>query len=241
MCRSYEYFHAGAVDAALRQFTQDAPQEAEVFGSFYGYAPLNAAWKDALLVDAPLEIIGRCNFQWQIGTPVIDWRERLRAGLPADAQIVVVDRALAERLDRECYPVPFILYDWGSYEAYAAYGFGFALLIGGAIASTITTVTVSERQALINVATEPPFRLRGLATLVGARFIDHCLEKGLLPIWDCDDFNAGSLATARRLSFYETPRFSELALPNRAKPEQSRGVWSPETRGDGVIVWTRNR
>ena len=82
----------------------------------------------------PLQIIGRRNFQWKVGTPVYDWR----AKLPADGRIVPVDRALAERLDRECYPVPFIRFDWGSYEAYTQHGFGFALFIGEAIASRYT-------------------------------------------------------------------------------------------------------
>ena len=220
MCRSYEYYLAGAVDPTLRQFVKDAPAEAGVFASFYGYVPLNDQWKAALLSDLPLEIIGRCNFQWQPSTPLIDWRRQL----PADARIVPVDRALAERLDRECYPVPFILYDWGSYKSYAAHGFGFALLVDGEIASSITAITVSQRHALINVATEPPYRLKGLGTLVSARFVDHCLERGLLPVWDTDDTNAGSIALARRVGFTEAERFVELALPDRAKPDQSRGV-----------------
>lgn len=235
MCRSYEYFHAGAVSPALRQFTQDAPAEAEVFASFYGYAPLTAAWKDALLADQPLEIIGRLNFQWQLGTPVFDWRARL----PANARVIPVDGALAERLDRDYYPVPFVLYDWGSYVAYEAYGFGFALLIDDAIASTITATTVSDRHALITVATEPAFRRQGWATVVSACFIEHCLERGLLPIWDTDETNLGSAATARRLGFVERPPFVELALPDRAKPEQSRGIWLPHRRPDGVTVWQR--
>jgi GNAT superfamily N-acetyltransferase len=240
MCRSYEYFPAGVVAPALRQFIADAPEEAEVFASFYGYAPLNAGWKDALLALAdesavPLEVIGRCNFQWQPGTPLLDWRARL----PAGGRIVPIDRALAERLDREFYPVPFIKYDWGSYEAYEAHGFGFALLMDGAIASSVTATTVSARHALITVATEPDYRRRGLATLVSARFIEHCLERGLLPIWDCDDFNLGSVATARRLSFVERAPFVELALPNRAKPDRTRGLWSPERRADGVTAWRR--
>ncbi len=233
MCRSYEYYPAGALDPALRRFIKDAPAEAEVFASFYGYVPLNEAWRAALLSDLPLEIIGRRNFQWQPGTPLIDWR----ALLPPDATVVPVDRALAQRLDRDCYPVPFILYDWGSYPAYEARGFGFALLIGAAIASTITAITVSQRHALINVATEPPYRRRGLATLVSACFVAATLERGLLPVWDADDANAGSIALARRVGFTEAEPFVELALPDRAKPEPTRGVWSGTRRGDGVIVW----
>ncbi len=172
---------------------------------------------------------------------MLDWRARL----PADGRIVPIDGALAQRLDRDYYPVPFVRYDWGSYAAYEAHGFGFALLIGEAVASTITAVCVSQRHALISVATEPDFRRRGLATLVSARFIEHGLERGLLPVWDCDDFNLGSVATARRLGFIERTPFVELALPDRAKPERSRGVWSPRLgaaehqRGDGVVVWRR--
>jgi hypothetical protein len=235
MCRSYEYYLAGSVAPALRQFAAEAPQEAEVFASFYGYVPLNDAWKAALLSDTAYEVIGRMNFQWTPGTPVPDWR----AALPADGRIVPIDVALAQQLDRECYPVPFILYDWGSYEAYARDGFGFALMLGDAVASTITAITVSSRHALINVATEPPFRRRGFAALVGACFVEAALERGLLPVWDTDDTNLGSAATARRIGFTEQTPFAELALPNRAKPTQMGGVWSSELRADGVTVWNR--
>jgi hypothetical protein len=235
MCRSYEYYPAGAVNPALRQFIKDAPAEAEVFAHFYGYVALNEDWKAALMADAPLEIIGRNNFQWLPGTPVPDWR----AQLPADGCVVPVNRALAERLDRECYPVPFVLFDWGSYDAYEQHGFGYALFVGDAIASTVTAISTSSRHALVNVATEPPFRRQGFAALVGACFVEGCIERGVLPVWDTDSTNFGSIATARRIGFTEQAPFVELGLPNRAKPEQSRGVWSSETRADGVIVWRR--
>ncbi len=137
-------------------------------------------------------------------------------------------------------PVPFTLYEWGSYEAYEAHGFGYALLVGDQFASALTAVTVSDRHALITIDTAPAYRRRGFATLVAARFIEHCLDHNLLPIWDCDDFNAASAATARKLGFVESAPFVELALPNRAKPKPSRGLWSiTETRADGVRVWTR--
>jgi GNAT superfamily N-acetyltransferase len=235
LCRSYEYYPAGAASPQLRAFLRDAPEEAEVFGAFYGYVPVNAAWRDVLLADLPLETIGRVNFQWEAGTPVPDWR----AALPDDGRIVAVDGAMAERLDRECYPVPFVLYDWGSYAAYAAHGYGFALMIGEAVASTITAISVSERHALINVATEPPFRRRGFAALVGACFVEETLRRGLLPTWDTDDTNTGSVATARRIGFTEHAPFVELALPERAKPTMTQGVWQRESEDDGVIVWRR--
>jgi RimJ/RimL family protein N-acetyltransferase len=176
------------------------------------------------------------NFQWQPDKPAPDWRSLM----PENGRVVPVDEALARRLDRECYPVPFILFDWGSYEAYAAHGFGFALLVGDAIASTITAISVSSKHALINVATEPPFRQQGFATLVGGCFVEDCLKRGLLPVWDTDDTNIGSAATARRLGFTEEAPFVELGLPNRAKPERSRGVWLSEPGANGITIWRRN-
>jgi hypothetical protein len=236
MFRSYEYFVAGEVSPVLRQFIKDAPEEAEEFAWFYGYVPLNQAWKTALLSDLPLEIIGRCNFQWQPGTPVYNWR----TALPADARLVPVDRALAQRLDRDYYPVPFIRFAWDTYEAFEQYGWGFALFVGEALASSISTTAVSQQHALVTIDTEAPFRKRGFATLLGARFIEESLSRGLIPTWDTDDTNLGSIATARKLGFKESDPFVELALPDRAKPDQSRGLWAAESRSDGVIVWQRN-
>lgn len=235
MCRSYEYYPAGVVSPALRQFIREAPDEADVFASFYRYVPLNEGWKAALMADAPLEVIGRLNFQWQAGTPLPNWR----AELPAGGRIVPIDAVLAQQLDRECYPVPFILYDWGSYAAYETHGFGFALLVGDAIASTITAITTSKRHALVNIVTEPPFRRRGCAALVGACFVEACLERGLIPLWDSDDTNIGSIATARRIGFREAPPFVELALPNRAQLERSLQLWSSEPRSAGITMWKR--
>lgn len=237
LCRSYDYFAAGSVDPALRQFIKEAPAEAEVFASLYGFVPLTTDWQTAVIADWGAEIVGRCNFQWRLGTSVYDWR----AHLPSEAQIVPVDRALAERLDREMRPVPFTLYEWGSYEAYEAHGFGYALLVGDQFASAVTAVTVSDRHALITIDTAPAYRRRGFATMVAARFIEHCLDHDLLPVWDTDTPNAASIATARKLGFVESEPFVELALPNRAQPKLSRGLWAiTDTRSDGVIVWTRD-
>ena len=236
MFRSYEYFVAGEAHPLMRQFIKDAPEEAEEFEWFYGYVPLTDAWKNALLSDLPLEIIGRCNFQWQPGTPVYDWR----AAVPANGRIVPIDVTLAERLDRDYYPVPFIQFAFDTYEAFEQYGWGFALFVGDALASSISTTAVSRQHALVTIDTEAPFRKRGFATLLGARFIEESLSRGLIPTWDTDDFNHGSIATARKLGFVEHDPFVELALPNRARPDRSRGLWSPSPRADGVTVWSRN-
>jgi RimJ/RimL family protein N-acetyltransferase len=237
MCRTYEYYVAGEIDTPLRAFLKDAPAEVGAFDQFYGYAPVGDAWKHALLADQSLVIIERQNFRWTPSgsgtTPAPDWR----TGLPADARIVPLDRELAEQIDKHS-SLPFISMFWGGYSRYETHGFGYALLVGDDIASTIYTIATSPRDALISVDTEEIYRRRSFAFLVGARFIAHCLEHGLLPVWDCDRDNAPSANLARKLGFVEAQPFVELAFPDRAKPTMTRGVWSRgSTREDGVTLW----
>jgi hypothetical protein len=248
MCRTYEYYPAGALDTPLRAFIREAPEEADVFQRFYGYAPTSKAWADALRADTPaLEDIPRRQFVWQPGTPIFDWR----AHLTEDMRIVPIDRALAERVDREVTGgFPLMAMVWsdlsedfapGGYARYERDGFGYALFVGETLASVCYAISVSSQHALISIDTQPEFRLRKLATAVSARFVEHCLQSGLLPLWDCDALNPASALTALRVGLVETTPFVELAFPQRAKPAMSRGVWSCVERDDGLNVWTRDR
>jgi GNAT superfamily N-acetyltransferase len=235
MFRTYEYFPAGAVHLAMRQFIKDAPEEIGEFQNFYGYAPVNDAWKQALLADLPLEIIERQNFQWRPGTPAPEWRVRL----PPDATIVPMDRAMAEMVDQKDF-LPFISMFWSGYDRYVKHGFGFCLMVGDQLASSIFALATSSKHALISVETQEQFRRRSFATLVSARFIEHCLENGLLPVWDCDRANVPSAATAARLGFVEEKPFVELAFPKRGKPTMTQGVWEKEAvTPSGIVAWQR--
>jgi hypothetical protein len=72
MCRTYEYYVAGTPVPAMRPFIKDAPEEVGVFQHLYGYTPIGEAWVSALLDDAPLKVIGRHNFQWDMSKPAPD-------------------------------------------------------------------------------------------------------------------------------------------------------------------------
>ncbi len=240
MCRSYEYFLAGdpTLSAELCQFISDAPPEVGVFQYTYGMVPLNSAWQAALLEAHPLETIGRLNFRWQLGTPIPTWRDHV----PPEAQIVVLDRALAERVDRDkqIFPVPFTRLFWSEYDRYDAHGYGVALMIDDAFASVALAVSVSPRDAILSIDTAYRFQRRGYAKLVGAAFIEETLRQGLLPVWDCDDFNEASIKLARGFGFVEQQPFVELAIPGRRRPKMRDGLWHyNSSRADGIIVWRR--
>ena len=104
LCRTFGYYVAGDPEnTAMRQLIREAPPEPGVFQRLYGYVPVGDAWKQALLDNHGelLEIIPRHGFKWfptdEALSVVEGWRDRL----PAGATIVEIDRALAERIDRE--------------------------------------------------------------------------------------------------------------------------------------------
>ncbi len=238
MARSYEYFLAGDSDTALTAFIADAPAEVGIFQYLYGFAPLTPDWARPLESLLPLERVGRCNYRWMPGTPIDDWRARLDAlngsgMLPGTAQVVPMDETLARRADSDpgMYPVPFVRYFWRDYALYDRYGYGMALLIDDAIATTVFALCTSPRDAIISIDTRHEFQRRGLGWITSSAFIEETLRRGLLPVWDCDEFNLPSFRLADRLGFVQGAPFFELAMPERAPLPLTTGRWGAVSGG----------
>ncbi|HEV3473274.1 MAG TPA: GNAT family N-acetyltransferase [Actinomycetota bacterium] len=96
---------------------------------------------------------------------------------------------------------------WPSENAFLERGLGVAGLTEGVAASAVYSACVVRGVAEVDVATLERFRGRGLAGLVVERFARRCLERGLVPTWDCFDYNEPSLRLARRLGFEERARY----------------------------------
>jgi RimJ/RimL family protein N-acetyltransferase len=234
MCRTYEYYVAGNTDNALRSFIKDAPSEPGVFQKLYGYAPVGDAWERAILEDyaGALICIPRHNFRWA-DAPVMDWR----ANLPAGAKIVPIDRAMAERLDREWHETIGLM--WEGYDNFVQYGYGFCLMMGDQLASIAYTDGSGDMLVNIGVRTYETFWRQGLAKLVCSAFIDHTLQSGRAPTWDTDGMNERSRALASNLGFVEGRMFSQLSTPDYKPIALSEGVWAAHPGVDGVTAWTR--
>ena len=241
MCRTYEYYIAGATDVApLRRFIADAPEEARVFADVYGYCTLDKEWERALLDDyaGQLRRIGRRRFRYDpyhIGaTP--------RRPQSDDLIVVPVDRTLAQRIDTELLgDMPGIGFFMGGLDAFAAHGFGYCVIQDNSIASVAHTGSVSQGYADIDIITAEPFRGRGLATLAAQACIAETLRRGLVPTWHTDTTNEASMATARKLGFTEGRPFSQLSPPWGSKLHLSRGLWQSSTEEDADVValWRR--
>lgn len=226
LCRTFEYYVAGdSTSTAMRQFICDAPPEPGVFQQLYGYVPVDDAWKQALLDDhgESLKIIPRHGFKWfpteEALAAVEGWRERL----PAGAQMVPIDRALAERIDREWKQ--FIAIYWHSHDLYAESGFGYCLIVGDTIASIAYTISVSATEANIDVETAGPFRRQGLSTLTSSAYIEHCRSLGLVPTWDSDGNNPASISRPASSA-------SRKAHPSPSSARhEARGCWEERECG----------
>jgi RimJ/RimL family protein N-acetyltransferase len=234
VCHGYDYYPAGDPESPdLRRFIAEAPGEAGVFASFYGYCPADPAWEAALLADHVLQRIVRRTFLYLA-------KVAPTAQLGTEYVLRLPDVELARRIDAELDE--HITLTWGSYEAFASAGLGCCVLKDGQVVSAAFPASVSAHHADISVATLPAVRRRGLAEVACATVIAQYLAGGRTVAWDTDDDNEASARLALRLGFVEQPPFVELATPGRRHLDLSHGVWhqSPASVPDspGATIWT---
>ena len=240
LCRTFEYYVAGSPDAAaLRRFMRDAP--AEVYGDFYGYVATNVPLARAIVADygERLRVIARRGYAWAGDVAALDrWRG------PSEDGVTVrrLDRALAERMDRELGQLAGVF--WGGYDRFLANGFGFCTMVGEEITGVAYAAAVAGTrrngcgEANIDVMTAEPFRRRGHAARACTAFIDHCRAHGLVATWDTDSDNQRSALLARALGFREDHPFAQLSTPGYRPLDLAEGRWqvaAPD--GAGVVVW----
>ena len=71
----------------------------------------------------------------------------------------------------------------------------------GEPASICYAAAVADGEAEIDVLTRPQYQRLGLARAVVSRFVQICFERGLAPLWDCFENNAGSMQLSRSVGF----------------------------------------
>lgn len=96
---------------------------------------------------------------------------------------------------------------WRSAGDFLENGLGVCLLKDGEMVSLCYAAAIVDSLAEVDVATDPEFRGRGLASIVTREFIERCTTRGIVPTWDCFGHNAGSINLARKLGFAEIVRY----------------------------------
>lgn len=105
--------------------------------------------------------------------------------------------------------------NFNSPEDFCQRGVGFCVLHGDRIVSGASSYAICNRGIEVQVNTHPDFRQRGLATVVSAALIAHCLEHGLEAHWDAG--NPTSARLAEKLGYTPAGAYDMLL---RIEPEE---------------------
>jgi GNAT superfamily N-acetyltransferase len=109
----------------------------------------------------------------------------LAASVPEPYRIERLDVALAGQLGPRLAPHAVQVFEHP--ESFVARGIGFGATHGGRLVCASTSYACSAADVEQSIATDPDHRRRGLARAVAARFMQHCLERDLIPHWNASN------------------------------------------------------
>ncbi|WP_459499130.1 GNAT family N-acetyltransferase [Bacillus sp. C1] len=90
---------------------------------------------------------------------------------------------------------------WGLKESFLKHGFGFCIVQDQKVVAECVSIFRSNRFAEIDIATDANYQGKGFARLVATYFIEHCIQNGITPCWDCNMDNIPSQKLASNLGF----------------------------------------
>ena len=121
----------------------------------------------------------------------------LESSIPSGYELREVDGKLLEQISGRIVPSLF----WSSQEEFLEKGKGYCLVKDGEVAAVAFSAAVSSRQVDIGIETKEAHRRKGLAAVAAKQMVSYVRGIGKEPVWDCDQANAGSKATAERVGF----------------------------------------
>lgn len=125
--------------------------------------------------------------------------DRFRASdEPAPVEIHPIDAASLDTVLAKYYANGSL---WDDPSNFLSRGFGFTIRDQNEIVSVALSASVTETDAEIDIHTDETHRRKGYAEALSRAFIRACLDRGLLPKWDCSCQNAASAALAEKLGF----------------------------------------
>jgi GNAT superfamily N-acetyltransferase len=142
---------------------------------------------------------------------------QLMGSIPAGYQITRVDLELAQRMGGEVSAGLLLPEVWGAPADFVARGIGFCALAGARMVCGAVSAARCDTAIEIQINTLPSCRRLGLATVVGATLVAHCLEHGLEPDWDTDTDNLPSQRLAQRLGYVPESHYEWLVLPEEPR------------------------
>jgi RimJ/RimL family protein N-acetyltransferase len=191
---------------ALRRFLSEKIFTGEVFvngDESMSLAVYPASWEARLPDLIPThEMEKNERYHYLCRTLAFDWR----GNVPEGYTVRRVDRAL---LDDPQVVFPDPVRDWmdfeqmwGSEKNFLSKGVSYAVLYDGEVTAWCTPDCVAGDRIDVGVMTHPAHRRRGLASVVVAATVEHCLGHGFNAVgWHCNARNRGSWKTAEKVGF----------------------------------------
>lgn len=152
-------------------------------------------WKDTvneLLKD--YDVIRIKRYKFELDPEKFKEHEEWKGRIPEGYDVKKVDHTLVQHMPN------YALEYWGTIDAFLSGGFGFAVTKAHKLVSVCWTMLMGEGIAELAVETAESHRRQGFATLATCACIDHCLENGMRPEWDCFELPA-SMNLAQKLGF----------------------------------------
>ena len=121
----------------------------------------------------------------------------LDSSAPAGYELKEVDQKLLEQISGRIVPSLF----WSSGKEFLEKGKGYCFVKDGEVAAVAFSAAVSSKQVDIGIETKEVHRRKGLAAVAAQQMVSYVRSIGKEPVWDCDQTNTGSKATAEKVGF----------------------------------------
>ena len=117
----------------------------------------------------------------------------LLSTLPEGYEIKKVDRSIVNAPTFHELSEDFVS-QFDSLDDFINRGVGYAILYEGKVVSAATSFSIYDDGIEIEIATNPRYRRKGLATITASALILDCLDKGKYPSWDGASSESAKLA-----------------------------------------------
>ena len=124
---------------------------------------------------------------------------RIAGSLKEGYELKLIDKEIFQQTKKSQWSVDFTS-QFSDYGDYQERGLGAAVLAGGELVAGASSYTVYQGGIEIEIGTREDYRRKGLASACGAKLVLECMERGLYPSWDAQ--NWWSVKLAEKLGYH---------------------------------------
>ncbi|TDF92764.1 GNAT family N-acetyltransferase [Paenibacillus piri] len=134
--------------------------------------------------------------------------------LNRNASLRLLDGSLLRdpTLDNLDQVMPWINLAWPSVERFLEHGIGYCIVEKNTIASWCLSLFADSKHHEFGLITDEAYRGKGYAKTAASACVRHCLDDGMIPYWNCDDHNTGSVLVAESIGFKKEREYSVFQI-----------------------------